>query len=32
MREGEKKVILKLYEYVKLRLYDSSGEYATKSV
>jgi hypothetical protein len=32
MREGEKKVVLKLYEYVKLRLYDSSGEYSAKSV
>src|SRR5882762_4244482 len=32
MREGEKKVVVRLYEYVKLRLCDASGEYAAKSV
>jgi hypothetical protein len=32
MREGEKKIIVPLYEYVKLRLSDSSGEYSAKSV
>jgi len=32
MQEGDHKTIVKLYEYVKLRLYDSSGEYVAKSV
>jgi hypothetical protein len=32
MQEGERKVSVFLYEYVKLWLYDSSGEYAAKSV
>jgi hypothetical protein len=32
MREGDKKVILKLYEYVKLHFYDSTGEYTAKSI
>jgi hypothetical protein len=32
MREGEKKVVVHLYEYVKLRLCDASGEYSAKSV
>ena len=32
MREGDRKVVVRLYDYVKLRLYDSSGEYSAKSV
>jgi len=32
MREGENKVVVSLYEYVKLRLCDPSGGYAAKSV
>jgi hypothetical protein len=32
MREGEKKVVVFLYEYVKLCLSDASGGYAAKSV
>jgi hypothetical protein len=32
MREGEKKIIVPLYKYVKLCLSDSSGEYSAKSV
>jgi hypothetical protein len=32
MQDGKNKSVLKLYDYVKLRLYDSSGEYCAKSV
>jgi len=32
MHEGEHKVVVKLYDYVKLHLCDSSSEYITKSV
>jgi hypothetical protein len=32
MQEGENKIVLKLYKYVKLCLYDSSGEHSEKSV
>jgi len=32
MREGDQKVVVQLYDYVKLRLYDSSGEYSAKSI
>ena len=32
MREGDRKSVLFLYEFVKLRLYDASGEYSAKSV
>ena len=32
MQEGEKKIVVCLHEYVKLRLCDTSGGYAAKSV
>jgi hypothetical protein len=32
MQDGKNKSVLKLYDYVKLRLYDLSGEYCAKSV
>jgi hypothetical protein len=32
MQDGKNKSVIKLYEYVKLRLYDSSGEYCAKSM
>jgi len=32
MQEGDQKSVLFLYEFVKLRLYDASGEYSAKSV
>jgi hypothetical protein len=32
MQQGDKKVVVSLYKYVTLRLFDSAGEYAAKSV
>jgi Aspartyl protease len=32
MCEGDRKVVVRLYDYVKLRLYDSTGEYSAKTV